>query len=255
MRYAAKASACNACHLKGKCTNSPKGQWVSRSIKAEYLERVRAYRETEPYRKALRKRAVWVEPLLGEAKEWHGLRRFRLRRVLSEEIAGLDTHLDRLVARAAPELISLLGIGTENAATLLIVAGDNPQRLGSEASFANLCGVAPIEASSGKVLRHRLKAAVATGRPIVRCVHDLPGSDETRSAHQGVCRSRRTAGEAWQEQARDHPLPQALRRKGGLPGADLLRRPFLADRVERRSPHRLREQRRLTIGPSVPRDR
>jgi transposase len=75
---------------------------------------------------------------------------------LSEEIAELDTHLDRLVAQAAPELVSLPGIGTENAATLLVVAGDNPQRLKSEASFAGLCGVAPIEASSGKVVRHRL---------------------------------------------------------------------------------------------------
>jgi transposase len=53
-------------------------------------------------------------------------------------------------------LVSLPGIGTDNAATLLVVAGDNPQRLRSEASFANLCGVAPIEASSGKVVRHRL---------------------------------------------------------------------------------------------------
>ena len=76
--------------------------------------------------------------------------------VLSEEIAELEAHLDRLVAQAAPELVSLPGIGTENAATLLVVAGDNPQRLGSEASFASLCGVAPIEASSGKVVRHRL---------------------------------------------------------------------------------------------------
>jgi transposase len=75
---------------------------------------------------------------------------------LSEEIAELEAHLDRLVAQAAPELVSLPGIGTDNAATLLIVAGDNPRRLGSEASFANLCGVAPIEASSGKVVRHRL---------------------------------------------------------------------------------------------------
>ena len=75
---------------------------------------------------------------------------------LSVEIAELDAHLDRLVAQAAPELVSLPGIGTDNAATLLIVAGDNPERLGSEASFANLCGVAPIEASSGKVVRHRL---------------------------------------------------------------------------------------------------
>jgi transposase len=75
---------------------------------------------------------------------------------LSEEIAELDVQLDRLVAQAAPELVSSAGIGTDHAATLLIVAGDNPQRLRSEASFASLCGVSPIEASSGKVIRHRL---------------------------------------------------------------------------------------------------
>jgi transposase len=75
---------------------------------------------------------------------------------LSAEIAELAAHLGRLVAQVAPELVALPGIGTDNAATLLIVAGDNPQRLGSEASFANLCGVSPVEASSGKVVRHRL---------------------------------------------------------------------------------------------------
>jgi transposase len=75
---------------------------------------------------------------------------------LSAEIAELDAQLDRLVAQVAPELVALPGIGTDSAATLLIVAGDNPQRLGSEASFASLCGVSPIEASSGKVVRHRL---------------------------------------------------------------------------------------------------
>lgn len=75
---------------------------------------------------------------------------------LSEEIAGLDMQLDRLVREVAPELISLPAIGTDHAATLLLVAGDNPERLGSEASFASLCGVSPIEASSGKVVRHRL---------------------------------------------------------------------------------------------------
>jgi transposase len=75
---------------------------------------------------------------------------------LSTEIDELEVHLDRLVGQVAPELVSLPRIGTDNAATLLIVAGDNPQRLRSEASFASLCGVAPIEASSGKVVRHRL---------------------------------------------------------------------------------------------------
>jgi transposase len=80
----------------------------------------------------------------------------RRHEALSEEIGKLEVHLDRLVAQVAPELVSLPGIGTDNAATLLVVAGDNPQRLRSEASFASLCGVAPIEASSGKVVRHRL---------------------------------------------------------------------------------------------------
>ena len=42
---------------------------------------MRGYRDTEPYRKALRKRRVWVEPLFVEAKDWHGLRRVRLRRL------------------------------------------------------------------------------------------------------------------------------------------------------------------------------
>lgn len=88
--------------------------------------------------------------------------RFALRSVarrhqqLSEEIAELDEQLDRLVAEAAPELVSLPAIGTNHGATLLIVAGDNPERLSSEASFASLCGVSPIEASSGKIVRHRL---------------------------------------------------------------------------------------------------
>ena len=52
-----------------------------RSFYADDLDRVRAYQETPAYQKALRKRSVWVEPRFGEAKQWHGLRRFRLRRL------------------------------------------------------------------------------------------------------------------------------------------------------------------------------
>jgi transposase len=81
VKYGAKPSSCNECPLKSKCTNSTNGRWVSRGLEEEYLERVRAYRDTEPYRKALRKRAVWVEPLFAEAKEWHRSRRCRLRRL------------------------------------------------------------------------------------------------------------------------------------------------------------------------------
>lgn len=77
-------------------------------------------------------------------------------RQLSEEIAELEEQIERLVREASPELVTLEGVGPDTAATLMIVAGDNPERLRSEAAFANLCGAAPIEASSGKVVRHRL---------------------------------------------------------------------------------------------------
>jgi len=75
---------------------------------------------------------------------------------LTAEVTALGEQLDRLVAKAAPALLALSGVGTDTAAALLIAAGDNPERLRSEAAFAHLCGVAPIPASSGKTTRHRL---------------------------------------------------------------------------------------------------
>ena len=75
---------------------------------------------------------------------------------LTEEIAEADAELEPLVVQAAPGLLELIGIGTETAAQLLITAGDNPDRLKSEAAFAHLCGAAPISASSGRTNRHRL---------------------------------------------------------------------------------------------------
>ena len=75
---------------------------------------------------------------------------------LEAEIAELDETIEPLVAEAAPTLINIVGVGVECAAALLVAAGDNPQRLRSEATFAHLCGVAPIDASSGQQHRHRL---------------------------------------------------------------------------------------------------
>ena len=75
---------------------------------------------------------------------------------LSEEIGKLDEQLNRVVSQVAPELVAVEGIGTDTAASLLIAVGDNPERLKSEAAFAHLCGAAPIPASSGKTVRHRL---------------------------------------------------------------------------------------------------
>jgi transposase len=80
------------------------------------------------------------------------------RRVLAldAEIDHLDKLLAPLVAETAPQLLKVFGVGTDTAAALLVSVGDNPQRLRSEAAWAHLCGVAPIQASSGKVTRWRL---------------------------------------------------------------------------------------------------
>lgn len=76
--------------------------------------------------------------------------------MLHEELHELDATLARLTKKAAPRLLSRFGVGPQTAATLLVVAGDNPTRLHSEAALAALCGTSPLQASSGKVHRHRL---------------------------------------------------------------------------------------------------
>ncbi len=76
--------------------------------------------------------------------------------LLTVEIEGMETELMRLTAQVAPALLEAFGIGSDTAATLLVTAGSNPERLTSEAAFAALCGVSPIPASSGKTNRHRL---------------------------------------------------------------------------------------------------
>jgi len=72
------------------------------------------------------------------------------------EIAELDAMITPILEAHAPDLLGLNGLGIDTAASLLVAAGDNPERLRSEAAWAHLCGVSPLEASSGKVTRHRL---------------------------------------------------------------------------------------------------
>jgi hypothetical protein len=95
--YRADAATCNACPVKAACTASEHGRTLHRSFQAEYLERVHAYHERPGYLKAMRKRSVWVEPLFGEAKQWHGLRQFCLR--------GLDNvNMEALLVAAGQNL-------------------------------------------------------------------------------------------------------------------------------------------------------
>jgi transposase len=85
--------------------------------------------------------------LRGLAKRW---------RHLDREVDALDDRLKRLATETAPDLLALRGVGVDVACTLLVAAGDNPGRLAHEASFAAMCGVSPIDASSGRQHRHRL---------------------------------------------------------------------------------------------------
>jgi transposase len=116
-RYRADPESCNACPLKLECTPGDSGRVLMRSFDEELLERVRAYRGTAPYEKALRKRKVWVEPMFGEAKEWHGMRRFRLRRLWRVNVEALLTATGQNMKR------------------LLTFSGRGPRRLAQTASL------------------------------------------------------------------------------------------------------------------------
>jgi hypothetical protein len=87
--YQAPARVCAVCSVRERCSSSSLGRALRRHFNEDVRERVRAYRGTEAYERAMRKREVWVEPLFGEAKDWHGLWRFRLRGRENVNIEGL----------------------------------------------------------------------------------------------------------------------------------------------------------------------
>jgi hypothetical protein len=101
--YEAPTAACRACALKAQCTTSRRGRRVGRGFDEDYLDRVRGHHATEPYAKAMRKRKVWVEPLFAEAKDWHGLRRFRLRGAekvnIQAQVIAAGQNLKRLLSK------------------------------------------------------------------------------------------------------------------------------------------------------------
>ena len=105
--YRAKSNVCNACPTKPDCTKSKSGRHIFRSFHQEYVDRVKEYYQTEEYQKAMRKRGYWVEPLFGEAKDFHRLRRFRLRGLLKVNIEGVmiaaGQNLKRLLKHRAEE--------------------------------------------------------------------------------------------------------------------------------------------------------
>ncbi|MCG2801808.1 MAG: IS110 family transposase [Cellulomonas sp.] len=110
---------------------------------------------------------------------------------LALEIADLETDLTQLVDAANPALRAAFAVGTVTAAQLLVTAGDNPDRLSSEAAFAALCGAAPIPASSGKTTRHRLNRG--GDRQANAALHQIALTRLTSDPNTGLYVTRRRA--------------------------------------------------------------
>ena len=104
---------------------------------------------------------------------------------IDADCAHLHGELTHLVRATAPSLLELPGVGIHTAALLLVAAGDNAERISSEAAFAHLCGVAPIHASSGKTVRHRLNRGGnrQANHALWRIVFTRMGSDPRTRAY------------------------------------------------------------------------
>jgi len=130
-------------------------QSVVETAPVELREQLRHLRHADLVARARRLRVAAVDTPAAAARL--ALRSLSVRWLaLDAEVQALDAHIGRLVQEAAPQLCAVWGVGPDTAASLLVAAGDNPERLASEASFAALCGVSPVDASSGRHHRHRL---------------------------------------------------------------------------------------------------
>jgi len=146
---AARQACVRACV---SCSNSAKSMLVTapEPLRERYrgmgaAELMRSLRGARPCADPAQRAAL--EALRALARVW------REARAAAE---GLEARIAELVAANAPALAGIFGCGPISAARLAVAAGDNPERIGSEAAFANLCGAAPVEASSGRTARHRL---------------------------------------------------------------------------------------------------
>ena len=107
---------------------------------------------------------------------------------LTGEIDDLNQQLARAVNRHTSKLLTRPGVGPDCAAALLITAGDNPERLGSEASYAALCGASPVQMSSGKTARLRLRGGDRQANAALYriALSRLRWDPQTRAYHAGA---------------------------------------------------------------------
>jgi len=139
----ARTQAANQLHAIIQTAPSPLREQLRCLRLPELVKRVRRFRCAAP---ATPMAAARFAPR-GLAKRWTSL---------DVELQRLDEQLAQLVRTVAAPLLAVRGVGVDTAGALLVAAGDNPERLSSEASFAALCGVSSVDASSGRQHRHRL---------------------------------------------------------------------------------------------------
>ena len=139
----ARTQAANQVHAIVSTAPEPLRESLRALTLKKLIAKAHQFRTTVPSDLVTATRLV----LRGLARRWVALR---------DEVEQLDKLLEQRVRATAPELLALKGVGTDVAGTLLVAAGDNPSRLKKEGSFAALCGVSPVDASSGRQHRHRL---------------------------------------------------------------------------------------------------
>jgi transposase len=139
----ARTQAANQLHAIIHTAPSPLREQLRSLRLPELVKRVRRFRRATPTTPIAASRFA----LRNLAERWTAL---------DAELRGLDEQLTQLVETVASPLLAVRGVGVDTAGALLVAAGDNPDRLSSEASFAALCGVSPVDASSGRQHRHRL---------------------------------------------------------------------------------------------------
>jgi transposase len=141
---------------------------------------------------------VGEEPVLQATRITLGLLAHRIGQ-LSEQIRDVDDRLARLVECHAPQLLEVVGVGPDTAVALLIAAGDKPERLGSEASFAALCGLSPVERSSGRRQCRRLNRGGdrQASAALHRIVFTRLRVDSRTQANRAVPASVTGSGQCW----------------------------------------------------------
>lgn len=167
-RYVADPEVCNSCLLKSKCTNGKSGRAVNRNFDEEYFEKVKSYYGLEAYKKAMRKRKVWIEPMFAEAKQWHGMERMRLRMLERVNCEALLTASGQNIKR----LLTFGGHGLRRPAQAAALRPPERPLLNLDRgrygvhrqSFARQCGVSQHAAQDGVYARIARSPSAVRGR-------------------------------------------------------------------------------------------